>query len=407
MMTFTEKDFLEAQEGERKLELLSRGCTHLPGGHSVITHEYDSVLYLGWVMRIAKRIRFFKGDVCKLVAGWRKARIVRLNRLGQSLLLICRQYRAVTTVWIGKDECPRFGHHKFHPYLDVTLKAVSEAEASINEALSYKDHERLYTAVSSLAVEIHIQTNTEAFKTSVRNFERNAEAKLRRALSYLVSLFRMRSRVLVLRVDLYVREKDRLWSYTPEAEAAFDKFASALSGCKIVPDVLGWMSAREDGLERGRHYHVMAILDGHERRAGVHLAKMLGEYWITECVGSDRVGSYFNCFALAKKYKHLGIGSIHCSDARKLLGLFYATRYLCKNDVQLVATGEGSRNFRRGIVDRNYVRRGAPRIGDDGLSTVKQALFGQMRRVAARKRSVEEAGIQVDATDGHALSPWL
>lgn len=406
-MTFTEEDFQEAQEGERKLELLSRGCTHLPGGKSVITHEYDSVIYLDRVMRIAKRIRFFRGDVCKMVAGWRKARIVRLNRLGHSLLLICRQYRAVITVGIGKDECPRFGHHKYHPYLDVALKAVAEAEASINEALGNKDHERLCTAVSNLAVEIHIQTNTEVFKASVRNFERNAEAKLRRALSYLVSLFGKRSRLLVLRVDLYVREKDRLWSYTPEAEAAFDKFASALSGCKIVPDVLGWMSAREDGLERGRHYHVMALLDGHERRAGVNLAKTLGEYWMTECVGSDRVGSYFNCFALAKKYKHLGIGTIHCSDAKKLLGLFYATRYLCKSNVQLVATGEGSRNFRRGVVDKSYVRRGAPRVGDDGLSTVKQALFGQMRRVAARKRSVDESRIQLDATDGHALSPWL
>src|SRR5690606_21050540 len=103
-----------------------------------------------------------------------------------------------------KDECPRFGHHKFHPYLDVALKAVAEAEASINEALGNKDHERLCTAISNLAVEIHIQTNTEVFKASVRNFERNAEAKLRRALSYLVSLFGRRSRLLVLRVDLYV-----------------------------------------------------------------------------------------------------------------------------------------------------------------------------------------------------------
>lgn len=404
---FTDDDFLEAQEGEQKLELLSRGCTHLPGGKSVMTHEFDSVLYLDQVMRIAKRIRFFKGDVCKMVAGWRKNRIVRLNRLGSSLLLICRQYHTVTTVGIGKTECPRFGHHKFHPYLDVTLKAVAKAEVAINYAFSNRDHESLCTAVSNLAVEIHTHTNTKAFKASVKNFERNAEAKLRRALSYLVSLFGKRSRLLVLRVDLYVREKDRLWSYTPEAEAAFDKFASALSRCKIVPDVLGWMSAREDGLERGRHYHVMALLDGHERRAGANLAKMLGEYWVTECVGPDRVGSYFNCFALAKKYRHLGIGAIHCSDAKKLLGLFYATRYLCKNDVQLVATGEGSRNFRRGVVDKNYVRRGAPRVGDDGLSTVKQALFGQMRRVAARKRSADGAGIQVDATDAHALSPWL
>lgn len=407
MDLFSDSDFLEAEQGERQLEILSRGHVHLPCGKSLVTHEFNSVLYLNRVMKAAKRIRFFKGDVSKMVLSWRHKRIVRLNRLGQSLLLICKEYRAIAFVGMGENGRQRFWNHKLHPYLDVALKAVAKVEDEINEAWRYKDHEILCQTIAKLSSDIHVQTNTALFKASVNNFERNAEAKLRRALKYLISLFGMRSRLLVLRVDLYVREDGRLWSYTTEADDAFDKFSTALSRSEIVPDVLGWMSAREDGLERGRHYHVMAIIDGHKHRAGVSLTKMLGEFWISECVGSDKVGSYFNCFALAKKYKHLGIGLIHCTDAKKLLGLFYATRYLCKNEVQLIATGEGSRNFRRGVVDKSYVRLGAPRARDDGLSIVKHALLGQMRRVRSRKRSVDEAAVRVDATDAHALSPWL
>lgn len=403
---FTNKDFLEAERGEDELEFLSQAYLHQPNAKPLVTHEFDSVLYLGRAMRVAKRIRFFKGDVCKATIGFQRSRVVRLNRLGALLLSLCKEYRAVTTVGVGRSECPRFERHKFHPYLDVTLKAIESAEAAINGALSSRDQNALHQAIADLASEIYAQTNSESFKAALRNFERNAEAKLRRALNYLLSLFRKRSRLLVLRVDLYVREEGRLWSYTPEADAAFDKFAAALSSSTIVPDVLGWMSAREDGIERGRHYHVMAVLDGHEHRAGVSLAKMLGEYWVKECVGSGRVGSYFNCFALEEKYKHLGIGLIHYTDAKRLLGLFYATRYLCKNDVQLIATGDGSRNFRRGIVDNSYVRLGAPRARDDGLATAKQVLLGQMRQIRSRSKSRDDEVARKDAVDAHSVSPW-
>ena len=285
------------------------------------------------------------------------------------------------------------------------MEEVEKAEHRVNVALGFKEQENLQQSLSSLAAGIHATTNTEAFKTAVRNYERNAEAKLRRALNYLLGLFRMRSRLLVLRVDLYVREEGKAWGYTAEAEAAFDKFAAALSRGAIVPDVLGWMSAREDGADRGRHYHVMAILDGHEHRAGANLTKMLGEFWVKECVGSDKVGSYFNCFALANKYKHLGIGMIHCTDARKLLGLFYATRYLCKDEVQLIATGERSRNFRRGVVDKDYVRRGAPRACQDDLSLARQVLFGQMRQIQSRRSAATAAVARTDASEMPSLAP--
>lgn len=56
--------------------------------------------------------------------------------------------------------------------------------------------------------------------------------------------------LLILRVDLYVRPGAREWGYSDEADDAFDYFADALARSQIVPDVVGWMIAREDGIER-------------------------------------------------------------------------------------------------------------------------------------------------------------
>ena len=392
----SEEDIKLTIEAERQHELIAKGCVHLSDGTKVVTREFDCVLYLERLMDTAKKIASSKDDVSKLVetkAGSGRY-VVRFNRFGRALILACKVYQERFLVGIGQGERPRYGNHKFHPYLDVMMTEIGDAEAAINRALHDRQHEVLHEAIAALVGAIRSRCNTPEFKKEVRNFERNAEAKLRRALCYLLSLFKKRSRLLVLRVDLYVREEGKAWSYTAEADHAFDKFAAALSASQIVPDVMGWMSAREDGVERGRHYHILAIVDGHEHHAGANLARMLGEYWVKECVGSDKLGSYFNCFALVHKYKHLGIGMIHCTDAKKLLGLYYATRYLCKSEVELIATGDRPRNFRRGKEDKAYVRRGAPRAHGEDLSLARQILFGEMRPIKPRGRKEPAGAIQ-------------
>lgn len=371
---FTDEEVKLAKQAEWHHELIANGCVHLPDGTKLVTGEFDSVMYLERLMKTAKRIKSSNEDLSRLVEGRFGNRVVRCTRLGHALLLACKLYHEFFFVGSPQDEKPRYGHHKFHPYLDVTLKAIAEAETAVNQAAEMKRHEVLHEAIAGLAAIIRAKCNTPQFKTEVKNFERNAEAKLARALRYLLSLFKKRSRLLVLRVDLYVREEGKQWGYTAEADDAFDKFADALAGSAIVEDVIGWMSAREDGVERGRHYHVLCVVDGHKHRAGANLTKMLGEYWVKECVGSEKIGSYFNCFALVEKYKYLGIGMIHCMDAKKLLGLFYATRYLCKSEVEVIATGERTRNFRRGVEDKSYVRLGAPRAVDDGVVAGKAGL---------------------------------
>lgn len=380
---FTKEEIQQVVEAERQHEIVAHRCVHKPDGTCEITSEYDAVAYIDNLMRTAQEIASSTGGMSKMVKGVGRM-VFRFNRLGEKLLLACKDYRECFYVHQGREVVPRYRNHKFSPYLDVSLKAIAEVEAVVNDAATVGNHELLHQAIGELAQVIRCSCNTPGFKTAVNNYGRNAKAKFKRALRYLISLFRKRSRLLFLRVDLYVREQDRDWSYSPEADAAYDKFLEALADGSIIPDVIGWMGAREDGLDRGQHFHVLVAVDAHLHQAGAHLTKLLGEYWQNECVPADKSGSYFNCFALEKKYKYLGIGMIHCTDAKKLLGLYYATRYLFKDEVQLIATGERERNFRRGLEDKDYdERRGAPRLHGDGLAIVRQVFSSQAGKTGA------------------------
>ena len=371
---FERETVKRAIEAEEQHQILARGCVHKADGSFEVTKEHDAVAYVERLLKTTKHISESSGSMSTLVKGVGRM-VPKFTRLGEDLHLACRQYRECMFVEQDRETVPRYQGHKFCPHLDVGLTAISEVEAVVEHASTVRDFDLLHQTIGELAESIRRRCSTQEFKTGVRNYERNAKAKFKRALRYLLSLFRKRSRLLILRVDLYVREQDRNWSYSPEADAAYDRFLEALTEGRIVPDVIGWMGAREDGLDRGQHYHLLVAVDGHLHQAGAHLAKLLGEYWKNQCVPVGRSGSYFNCFALEKEYKYLGIGMVHNADAKKLLGLYYATRYLCKDEVQLVAVGERKRNFRRGVTIKEPRRRGAPRLNGDELALAKRVFF--------------------------------
>ena len=356
-------------------EGIAHGFTHELGGGMTIGKDFDAAIYLKGALANIKRIQSTSMAASILVESARGSPSIRFNKLGFELFIICRQYKAKICEIDGGEVKPLYEGRRLHPYLAVGLPAIAEYEQRIQRAAKV-DHALLHDLICEMVDAIRTQCASRNIKAEVDNFSRNAHAKLARAVRYVLSLFGKRSRLLILRVDLYVRAGSRGWSYSDEADVAFEKFACDLARCKIVPDVIGWMSAREDGIERGRHYHVWVALDGHEHHAGASLTKMLGEYWAHECVGSGEVASYFNCFALAKKYQYLGIGMVRCDNADKLLGLYYSIRYLFKEEVMLMPNSGRPRNFRRGLVDKDYVRRGAPRLHDDDLKLARSILLG-------------------------------
>lgn len=372
-----EWDGIEQQviEAERFHEGLAEGFIHRSNGTIELVKDFEASLYLKGVLRLVEDAVVTTGQVSLLTTSSRGRSSIRFNRLGFDLYLACMQYEAKICRLVSGEFKPLYEGRILHPGLDLALALIAEFQERVRHSSS-TNHGTLHKLINDLVTAIRTGYRDGDVRKHTENFRRNSRAKLRRALRYVLSLFGKRSRLLILRVDLYVRPRSRDWSYTKEADAAFDHFADALSKGEIVPDVVGWMIAREDGIERGQHYHCLIAIDGHEHHAGVNLAKLVGEYWVHECVGSDKTASYFNCFALVAKYKHLGIGMVRCDDEAKLLGLYYAVRYLCKERVMLLPNSERPRNFRRGVIDEAYVRRGAPRRNDDDLAVARRVLLG-------------------------------
>lgn len=382
-----EWDGIEQQiiDAERFHEELAEGFIHRSDGTIELVKEFEASLYLKGVLRLVEDAVVTTGQVSLLTTSSRGRSSIRFNRLGFDLYLACIQYEAKICRLVAGKLKPLYEGRILHPGLDLALALIAEFQARVRHAAS-TNHEALHELINELATAIRSRYRDGDVRKHTENFRRNSRAKLRRALRYVLSLFGKRSRLLILRVDLYVRPRSRDWSYTKEADAAFDHFADALSKGEIVPDVVGWMIAREDGLERGQHYHCLIAIDGHEHHAGVNLAKLIGEYWVHQCVGSAETASYFNCFTLVDKYKYLGIGMVRFDDEAKLLGLYYAIRYLCKERVMLLPNSERPRNFRRGVIDESYVRRGAPRRNDDDLAVARRVLLGKRPKKTKRMR---------------------
>lgn len=380
---FTSDDIRTAIQAEEFRELAS-SMIYMPNGQTIVPQDFSVPYYLDSLTRLGKALSLESKAITYVRgrSGNNAGRsVTRLTKLGADLYQATRQYRSTLFTRHDDEWVPRFGPRRFNPHIEACMQAFERVMDQL--PLCQSDPELLGQVMTSLAADIRSHCRTRAFKAKISNYSRNANQNLKRFLTDLKELFRRYTRLMVLRVDLYVRTPDRDWSYSAEADAALDKLVRWLREGFVKDGILHRASAREDGVERGQHYHLLIVLDGNKHHAGASLAQMVGEYWVDHCIPKGKAGSYFNCFALMKKYKYLGIGMVHCRDALKLLGLFFAVSYLFKDSVQLIATGQDGRkrNFRKGqpriLKSPDANRRGAPRQHDDNLEMVEHVFFGE------------------------------
>ena len=159
----------------------------------------------------------------------------------------------------------------------------------------------------------------------------------------------------------------------------------------------------EDGIDRGIHFHVLIVLDGHKHRDAANLTRMVGEDWVRRCghgeyedgvdvgeTGKKAKASYFNCYTRTDQYRFNCLGLIHPTDTDKLRGLRLAIEYLCKETTQLkpsppkslagdedadTASKKGIRNLRKGIMPKGHSGRGAPRSSGLDTSAIDRELL--------------------------------
>jgi hypothetical protein len=266
---------------------------------------------------------------------------------------------------------------QFNPFITVMLRACQRAIPTLktysgNGHAINVNNERARRKLHWLVRVVRRVTRTKRFKQIEYNRRRLEEQNFEHCCQYMASGFAECSNLLVLRVDLYIRQTKNTWADTRLAEHCMDRYLRALDEGRIVPDVKRRIWKRECGFDRGIHYHLLVALDGHKHQSASALTKLLGEAWVKRC-GPLRA-SYFNCYIRRHEYRYNALGSVHVSDWKKLMGIRCAIRYMVKGD-GYVMTGF-KRNLRKGSItkNQNHPKRGAPRKQEHDMMLVNAIL---------------------------------
>ena len=219
---------------------------------------------------------------------------------------------------------------------------------------------------------------SKTFRNKVNNSTRNAKDRYLGCAELMIDLLREDARLLILRIDLYFEGDAKVLSESNEAEQAYEKFLRTLREDRLVPDLLGYIAKREDGLERRIHYHVLVAMRADLHQQAYSWIEHMGKFWVNECVGAKALASHFNCWNRRDEYEHNCIGVLHYTDNWMLMGLRDALEYMCKEGPHILVKKGKGHNLRKSQSPKRIDgerRRGAPRKRDPDLSAARQVLL--------------------------------
>lgn len=365
----------------------------LRDGVITIGSEWGFLKYLAALEALANDIVACGVLPTELFVNAKKMHACRLTKLGDRFWRLCKAYDG--------DVVAHYKRHHFNPHLTVMLKVMKKWAGGLvgcsNTSSGRMDvsNSKVKRQLDAIFAVIRRVMRSEKFRGAVKNCKDKERISIVRCSKYFAALFRKRSRLLILRVDLYFRPQAKGLGYTVEGMAHFERFLRALREGDIVGDVMGYISKREDGVDRGLHYHLIIALDGNDHRDGANLARLIGEHWEERC-GRDEVGnkmsSYFNCYTRKDQYKFNCLGVMHQADNDMMMGLRCAIEYLCKETSQLKPNPDmwlaghdgdakggckGIRNLRKGKMPKGHSGRGAPRTRGLDFSAINKVLLAQ------------------------------
>lgn len=366
-------------------------------GRTYVGREFD---FIDWLIRAEKLVDSISCSERQPVVrttGSKGQQLFRFTTIGAALVNVCKTYREEVAAY--------YKHHRFNPPLTVMLEIMDQWSHELLEIAGFDNkpvpsNARTREILQKAVAAIRFQCRTKQYRAQVNNYKRNQEKNIASCCKYMAAQFERRAQLLVMRLDLYFRPQFKGWGYTDDADLHYSKFLRALSENRIVPDVLGYISKREDGIDRGIHFHVLIVLDGHKHRDAANLTRIAGEEWVRRCgygEYSDGVqvfeeegkhkASYFNCYTRKDHYEFNCLGVIHPTDADMLRGLRKAIEYMCKETSQLKPSrpkGESAdksadrnrtRNLRKGIMPKGHSGRGAPRSSGLDTSVIDRELL--------------------------------
>ncbi|MGU5625104.1 YagK/YfjJ domain-containing protein [Aeromonas caviae] len=270
---------------------------------------------------------------------------------------------------------PTINIHAFQKAMDAVTKhyyhyrEVKSAHPSVELFLRYfYPYREIYVdkqlspELKNVIEEFLVDLNMPLHQKRLRNLKRSEARNSTSVNDYINKLFRLHSKLLVVRVDVHYGDEIKETMTIEEAIDDRDTYLRAVK--RRYRNLLGYVWKLEYGVARGYHYHMAFIFNGNKVQGDISLGRQLGEFWKSL---SREPRTYYNCNADRNKYKEweaYGIGMVRCDDSEKRhLLLHNALSYLLKFDEALLA--EMHERFRcvgKMEVPRRRGKGGRPRV---------------------------------------------
>ena len=252
----------------------------------------------------------------------------------------------------------RIGHYTLNPKIQFVLDTFCFLLQEDYFDTTYRINEKPYVEELIAKLNHAVETSKAFFNSPVckkmeNNFSRGARKNLESLKRYFRSLFSIKSRYLILRLDLEYRSSSQILQDAPAQvtyeEARQDKERFFALILRKFPEIKGYVWKLEHGGRRGYHYHTVFFVDSRTNPYDIRWARQLSEIWENEI--TEGRGFAYNCNAVKFKYKHCGIGMVdHCNE-EAMKGLMRIASYLTKPDEWMrIRLDNNERSFGKGTI---------------------------------------------------------
>lgn len=327
--------------------------------------------YLDRLQKAVVRIAASKTPPWRVEGG--KANRFVISREARSLWHAIRSIGLAPKAYGREDE--------MNPYLSVGVRLARKWEPRLrfftnveSELLISEEYPRRMLA--HIVYVIRRTCAAKKFVKRVKRLETQHKDNLESFLTYVLSIFRVCARPLVLRGDCYVDAEAKQAASEGKIEKAIEKLIRNLREDRIIDDVIGYIVKIEPAYGRGLHLHWMAFVDGDKHFQSYNLTEEIKWHWIHKCVGSASLASGFNCYLRKDEYRYNCIGLVHYTDEDMLRGIREAVRYLMKTDGHFILPRSFGNSVRKGHAPKaEGAKRGAPRKYPNGVSIAERILL--------------------------------
>ncbi|MFW0714042.1 YagK/YfjJ domain-containing protein [Aliarcobacter butzleri] len=185
--------------------------------------------------------------------------------------------------------------------------------------------------------------------------------RLESTKKYIDDLSKKYSKLNVVRVDLgYTKEDSKSITFEDASKDLNKMLNNTRSKPTVFGEMVGYITKKELGEDKGVHIHVAIIYNGNIVREDITKAQQIGEYWKNNITKGK--GVFHNCSKNEYKNKAVGVIDYKDEEKRKIFDEKVLT-YLCKDEqsIDSLKTNIKDRAFTRGIAPKKKSNAGRPR----------------------------------------------